>query len=118
MAYVDGFLVAVPTEKREAYATMARESAAIFKEFGAVEILECWGDDVPPGVLTSFPLAVRLAADETVVFAWIKYPSRAVRDAAVAKVMEDPRMQASFAANSWLDGKRMVFGGFEVLVEA
>lgn len=117
MAYVDGFVLAVPTAKRAEYEAMAREAVEMFKEFGALEIFECWGDDVPPGKLTSFPMAVQAKDDETVVFSWIKYPSREVRDAANAKMMEDPRMKESMN-NPPFDAKRMIYGGFEVLVEA
>ena len=116
MGYVDGYVVAVPTAKRAEYEAVARDAAAIFKEHGALEVVECWGDDVPPGKLTSFPMAVKAEADETVVFAWVLYPSREVRDAANVKVMEDPRMKAIDPKDMPFDGKRMIFGGFEVMV--
>ena len=117
MAYVDGFVLAVPTAKRAEYEAAAREAVEMFKEFGALEIFECWGDDVPPGKITSFPMAVQAQEDETVVFSWVKYPSREVRDAANAKMMEDPRMKFDPETTPF-DAKRMIFGGFEVLVEA
>jgi uncharacterized protein YbaA (DUF1428 family) len=116
MAYVDGYLIAVPTAKREAYHDLAAMAAPIFREHGALSVVECWGDDVPEGKVTSFPMAVKLEPGETVVFSWIVWPSREARDAGNAKVMADPRMQPP--GEMPFDGKRMIFGGFEVLVEA
>ena len=117
MPYVDGFVAAVPTANRAAYLTHASSAAALFKEHGALRVVECWGDDVPDGKLTSFPLAVQRTADETVVFSWIIWPSRQVRDEAQKKVMADPRMQPD--ANPMpFDGKRMIYGGFQIIVEA
>ncbi|WP_366940845.1 DUF1428 domain-containing protein [uncultured Amaricoccus sp.] len=118
MGYVDGYLIAVPTGKRAEYEALARDAAAVFKEHGALEVVECWGEDVPEGKLTSFPLAVKLEPGETVVFSWVLYPSRAARDAANVKVMEDPRMKAIDPASMPFDAKRMIFGGFDVLVRA
>ncbi len=116
MNYVDGFVTPVPTVKRDAYRRHAETAAPIFKEHGALAVVECWGDDVPEGKLTSFSLAVKRLPEETVVFSWIFWPSRAVRDAAWPKVMADPRLQAE--ANPMpFDGKRLIYGGFEVLVE-
>lgn len=116
MAYVDGFVAAVPTGNRELYIKHAEKAAAVFKDYGALRIVECWGDDVPDGKLTSFPLAVKREPDETVVFSWITWPSRAVRDEQWKKLMADPRMQP--AANPMpFDGKRLIYGGFEVVVE-
>ena len=115
MSYIDGFVVAVPTAKREHYLSHARRAAGIFKEYGAQQVVECWGDDVPEGKLTSFPLAVQRKDDETVVFSWITWADRAARDHGMKKAMEDPRlsgMQMPF------DGKRMIYGGFEVVLEA
>lgn len=117
MNYVDGFVCAVPTANREAYLKHAQDAAAIFKEFGALSVVECWGDDVPEGKLTSFPLAVKREASETVVFSWITWDSRAARDAAWAKVMADSRMQAGVNPMPF-DGKRVIYGGFELLLQA
>lgn len=117
MAYIDGFLIPVPTANRAAYAEMARKAAEVFKEHGALKVVECWGDDVPPGKVTSFPMAVKLEEDETVVFSWVVYPSREVRDAATAKVMADPRMKMDDPSAMPFDGKRMIWGGFETLLE-
>jgi uncharacterized protein YbaA (DUF1428 family) len=114
MAYIDGCLTAVPTASKEAYIAFARECDAIFKEVGAVQIVDAWGDDVPEGKVTDFRRAVQATEDETVVFSWVKWPDKATRDAAWAKVMGDERMKA---LQMPFDGKRMVFGGFEVLLE-
>ena len=117
MAYIDGFVLAVPTANREAYRKHSERVAPIFKEHGAMKLVECWGDDVPDGKLTSFPMAVQKKADETVVFAWIVWPSRQARDEGMKKVMADPRAQPG--ANPMpFDTKRLIFGGFEVLFEA
>jgi uncharacterized protein YbaA (DUF1428 family) len=117
MTYIDGFVAAVPTANRDAYKEHAAKAAAVFKEHGALKVVECWGDDVPDGKLTSFPMAVQKKPGETVVFSWIVWPSRQARDAGMKKVMADPRSQPN--ANPMpFDGKRLIFGGFEVLIEA
>lgn len=116
MNYVDGFVVAVPTANRETYTKFARETAQAFKENGALRVVECWGDDVPQGKLTSFPMAVKCKDDETVVFSWITWPSRQVRDEGMKKVMADPRFQPDKNPMPF-DGKRLIYGGFEVIVE-
>ena len=115
--YVDGYVLAVPTANREAYRKLAQDAAAVFKDHGALSVVECWGDNVPEGKLTSFPMAVQAEPDETVVFAWITWPSRAARDEGMRKAMEDPRMDHRPDAMPF-DGKRMIFGGFEAIVEA
>jgi len=117
MSYIDGFVAAVPTANREAYRKYAEEAAAVFREHGALKLMECWGDDVPEGKLTSFPLAVKCQPDETVVFSWIVWPSKEVRDAGIQKIMADPRLQPEVNPMPF-DGQRMIFGGFEVLVDA
>jgi uncharacterized protein YbaA (DUF1428 family) len=117
MAYVDGFLVPVRTEKREEYRKMAAEAAAIWKDHGATSVTECWGDDVPEGKVTSFPMAVKLEPGETVVFSWVVWPSREARDAGNKKVMEDPRMQPT-GEELPFSLQRMIFGGFQPIVEA
>ncbi len=117
MGYVDGFVTPVPTAKRAAYRKHAEEMAALFREHGASAVVECWGDDVPEGKITSFPLAVKCEPDETVVFSWITWPSRAVRDDGWKKIRADPRMQPG-AMKMPFDGKRMIYGGFQVLVKA
>ena len=116
--YVDGFVVPVPTSNLDAYRTMARKAGKIWKEYGALEYVECVGDDVKPGKVTSFPQAVKLKADETVVFSWIVYKSRAHRDSVNAKVMKDPRLAPMMDPKSMpFDGKRMFWGGFKTLIE-
>ena len=117
MNYVDGYILAVPTKNKEAYKACAEKAAIVFKENGALSIIECWGDDVPEGKLTSFPIAVQCKQDETVVFSWITWPSRQVRDAANKKVMTDSRMQAMENTMPF-DGKRMIYGGFQIIVES
>ena len=117
MTYVDGFVVAVPTANREIYRKYAEAAAIAFKEHGALRLVECWGDDVPQGKLTSFPMAVKCKDDETVVFAWITWPSRQVRDEAMKKVMADPRLQPD-ANPPPFDGKRLIYGGFNMIVDA
>jgi uncharacterized protein YbaA (DUF1428 family) len=117
MAYIDGFVAAVPTQNRDAYRKHAEMAAPIFKEHGALKLVECWGDDVPDGKVTSFPMAVRKKDDETVVFSWIVWPSKQCRDEGMKKVMTDPRIQPDVNPMPF-DGKRLIFGGFEVLVEA
>jgi uncharacterized protein YbaA (DUF1428 family) len=116
MTYVDGFVAAVPTANRETYTSFAKRAAAIFREHGALKVVECWGDDVPEGKITSFPMAVKLQEGERVVFAWITWPSREARDAGMKKVMADPRAQP---ANDPLpfDGKRLIYGGFEMILD-
>jgi uncharacterized protein YbaA (DUF1428 family) len=113
MSYVDGFVVAVPTEKKDAYKKLALEAAGIFKEYGALNVVECWGDDVPEGKLTSFPMAVKLEPNETVVFSWVVWPTRDIRKSGMERFAADPRMQSS---DMPFDGKRMIYGGFEVIV--
>ncbi len=111
MPYVDGFLLAVPKDKIEQYKKAVDVSAPIFKEYGAIDYVECVGDDVPYGELTSFPRAVQATEDEVVIFSWITYPSREVRDAANARIMKDERMMEAMR-DVPVDGKRMIFGGF------
>ncbi|NBA97141.1 DUF1428 domain-containing protein [Pseudomonas sp. R5(2019)] len=117
MSYVDGFVAAVPTAKREEFKRHANSAAAVFKEYGALSVAECWGDDVPEGKVTSFPMAVKCKEDETVVFSWIIWPSRQVRDEGMAKVMADPRLQPEVNPMPF-DGQRLIFGGFEMIVQA
>jgi uncharacterized protein YbaA (DUF1428 family) len=114
--YIDGFLVPVPAGKKEAYRAVAERAAPIFREHGALQVVECWGDDVPVGKLTDFRRAVNAEEGETVVFAWIVWPSRQARDEGSRRVMEDPRMGAM--TDMPFDGKRMVFGGFAPLFDS
>lgn len=114
MSYIDGFVVPVPEKNKEAYRKVAAEAAPIFKEYGATRIVECWGDDVPKGKVTDFHAAVEAKADESVVFSWIVWPSKAVRDEANKKIMNDPRMKMT---NMPFDGQRLIYGGFEILLD-
>ena len=116
MPYVDGFLLAVPTANKEKYLKFAEAAAAVFKEHGAHSVVECWGDDVPEGKLTSFPMAVKREAGESVVFSWITWASRAARDEGVKKAMADARMKPGAMAMPF-DGKRLVYGGFEMILQ-
>lgn len=116
MAYVDGFVVAVPVENLDAYKALAQLAGQVWKEYGALAYVECMGDDVPYGEVTSFPRAVQVKDGETVMFSWILYKSRADRDAINAKVMADPRLKESME-NAPFDTKRMIYGGFETFVE-
>src|SRR3712207_9076117 len=111
MAYVDGFVLAVPKAKLEAYKEVATLAGKVWKEHGALDYVECVADDVPYGELTSFPRAVQAKDDEVVFFSWITYESREQRDAILKKVMADPRLQGSME-DAPFEGKRMIYGGF------
>ncbi|WP_298932313.1 DUF1428 domain-containing protein [uncultured Ramlibacter sp.] len=115
--YVDGFVVPVPKKNLAAYRTLARKAGKIWKEYGALEYVECVADDVKPGKSTSFPQSVKLKPDEVVVFSWIIYTSRAQRDKINAKVMKDPRLEGMDPKSLPFDGKRMFWGGFKTIVE-
>ena len=114
MSYIDGFVIAVPTANREQFIKYARNFDDIFVEFGAIRVVECWGDNVPDGKLTDFRRAVQAKEGESVVFSWIEWPDKATRDAGMAKIMEDPRMPGP--GDMPFDGKRMIFGGFVPVV--
>ena len=117
MIYIDGFVAPVkPGASREAYVAFAEKAAPIFKDHGAIRVVEGWGDDVPDGTLTDFRRSVQATEGETIVFSWVEWPDRATRDAGMKKVMEDPRMQPGDEMP--FDGKRMIFGGFQVVVDA
>ena len=116
MSYVDGFVIAVPKAKIDAYKEMARLGGQVWMEYGALAYVETLGDDVPYGELTSFPRAVQATDDETVVFSWIVYKDKASRDEIMAKVMADERLKSSME-NAPFDAKRMIFGGFEAFLE-
>jgi uncharacterized protein YbaA (DUF1428 family) len=116
MTYVEGFVLAVPTQNREAYEQHAAEAAPLFREFGATRVVEAWGDDVPDGKVTDFKGAVKAEDGETVVFSWFEYPDKATRDAATEKMMSDPRME-EMGSSMPFDGKRMIMGGFASIVD-
>lgn len=117
MSYVDGYVLAVPKKNKAGYLKLAEESAAVFKDHGALSVVENWADDVPEGKLTSLPLAVKCEDDEQVVFSWVTWPSREARDAGNKAAMDDPRMQGWDPAKMPFDGKRMIYGGFTTIVE-
>lgn len=115
MAYIDGFVIAVPNARKQEFIDHANKGDAVFLEHGATRVLECWGDDVPDGKQTDFRRAVAAKDDETVVFSWIEWPDKATRDSGMEKVMQDPRL--SPAENPMpFDGARMIFGGFVPVV--
>jgi uncharacterized protein YbaA (DUF1428 family) len=119
MQYVDGFVLPVPQENLRAYRRVAQKAGKIWLEHGALEFRECVGDDVKPGKRTSFPQSVKLKPGETVVFSWIVFKSRAHRDRVNAKVMKDPRLADMIDPKTMpFDAKRMIYGGFKVLVDA
>ena len=120
MAYVDGFVIAVPTARKQQFIDHAGKAASVFKELGATRILECWGDDVPDGKLTDFRRAVQAKEDETVVFSWIEWPDKATRDAAMRRMDELMQTDDRFHPEKNpmpFDGKRMIFGGFAPVIE-
>lgn len=111
--YIDGIVIPVPAGNKDAYRELARSVAPVFLENGATRVVECWGDDVPDGKVTDFRRAVKAEDGETVVFSWILWPSKAARDAGNETIMADPRMQPG--PHLPFDGKRLIFGGFELL---
>ncbi|VUD58524.1 hypothetical protein TDB9533_02444 [Thalassocella blandensis] len=116
MSYVDGFVAAVPNDNKEKFIEHAKLMAKVFKEFGALKVVDTWGDDVPDGKLTSFPLAVQKKEDETVVFSWIIWPSKEIRDTGWQSAMDDPRMHPDSNPMPF-DGKRIIYGGFNIVSE-
>ncbi|MCL9999486.1 MAG: DUF1428 domain-containing protein [Erythrobacter sp.] len=118
--YIDGFIIPVPAENRQAFIDHAANADSLFMEMGALRVVECWGDDVPEGKQTDFRRAVDATAEESVVFSWIEWPDKATRDAAFAKMMSedfnDPRMDQVKNPMPF-DGKRMIFGGYEPVVD-
>jgi uncharacterized protein YbaA (DUF1428 family) len=116
MAYIDGFVMAVPNANKNKFIDHAHDGDAFFIECGATRVLECWGDDVPAGKQTDFRRAVQAKEDETVVFSFIEWPDKATRDAGMDKMMKDPRMNPETNPMPF-DGKRMIFGGFVPVLE-
>ena len=120
MAYIDGFVIAVPTANRQKFVEHAKTANGVFLELGATRVLECWGDDVPNGKVTDFRRAVDAKKDETVVFSWIEWPDKATRDAAMGRMNElmktDDRMNPEKNPMPF-DGQRMIYGGFMPVVE-
>ncbi|HEY6131550.1 MAG TPA: DUF1428 domain-containing protein [Halioglobus sp.] len=119
MAYIDGFVIAVPTANKQKFIDHASDADSMFLEMGATRILECWGDDVPEGKTTDFRMTVKAGEDESVVFSWVEWPDKATRDAAMAKMTDpensDPRMDPEKNPMPF-DGKRMIYGGFAPVV--
>lgn len=116
MSYIDGFVLAVPNANKEKFIEHARALDPVFLEYGALRVLECWGDDVPHGQQTDFFRAVQATEEEAVVFSWIEWPDKATRDAGMKKIMEDPRMDPADTPMPF-DGKRMIYGGFAPVLE-
>jgi uncharacterized protein YbaA (DUF1428 family) len=116
MSYLDGFVVAVPEGNKEAYREMAMKASKVFVEYGAIRVMEGWGNDVPKGENTDFYKATKAVDGEVAVFSWIIWPSKEARDSGWEKVMADERMKPDFA-NMPFDGKRMFWGGFEPIVD-
>jgi uncharacterized protein YbaA (DUF1428 family) len=117
MGYADGYLLAVPVEKRDAYREVAQKAAAVFKEYGATRVVEAWGDDVPEGKVTDFKGAVKATGDEGIVYSWVEWPSKEARDLAWPKIMKDERMQPDQVSMPF-DGQRMIYGGFTPILDA
>jgi uncharacterized protein YbaA (DUF1428 family) len=117
MSYIDGFMAAVPNANRDAFRQHSALFGGIAQEFGALRVVDCWGDDVPHGKLTDMYKAVQANGDETVCFSWIEWPSKETRNAGMAKVMQDPRLQPE-AMPMPFDGKRMIFGGFDAISDS
>ena len=115
MTYVDGYVVAVPRAKKAEYLTMAEASGKVFKACGALSVMESWGDDVPDGKVTSFPMAVQLKEDETVVLSWVIWPDKATREKGMAIAEKDPVFQGEGAMP--FDGARMIYGSFETILD-
>ena len=119
MPYVDGFIVPLPKKNLKAYRAMAKKAGKVWREHGAIDYKECIADDVKTGKWTSFPRSVKAKKDETVVFSYVVYKSRADRDRCIKNVMKDKRLAAMMdPKNMPFDGKRMIYGGFKVFVEA
>jgi uncharacterized protein YbaA (DUF1428 family) len=116
MTYFEGFVVPVPKANKDAYLKHATEFAPLVQEFGVTRMVETWGNDVADGKVTDFKKAVNATDDEDVVFSWFEYPDRKARDTANEKMMSDPRM-ADMGANMPFDGKRLIMGGFDAIVE-
>lgn len=116
MSYIDGFVIAVPTAKKADFIDFATTVDALFKDYGALRVVECWGDDVPTGKVTDFPRAVHAQDDETIVFSWIEWPDKQTRDTALEKMVNDPRMDSKKHPMPF-DGARMIYGGFTKVVE-
>lgn len=116
MTYIDGYIIPVATANKDAYFSMARAAAPIFAEYGALHVVECWGDDMMRGKTTDFFMAVKAEPEENVVFSWIVWPDKATRDEGNKAAMADKRFE-EMGAGDVFDGKRIVFSGFQVMVD-
>lgn len=120
MSYIDGFVIAVPTANKQKFIEHARKGDTVFTDFGAIPVVECWADDVPQGKVTDFHKAVQATEDESIVFSWIEWPDKETRDAAMAKMMSedfcDERMDHEKNPAPF-DGSRLIYGGFQPIVE-
>ena len=116
MNYVDGFVAAVPAANKEKYIEHAKHAGALFKELGVIRMVECWGDDVPDGEVTDFHRAVKAQDGEVILFSWFEWPDKATRDAGMQKMMDDPRFEA-MTKDMPFDGKRLIYGGFQAVVD-
>ncbi|MBP7002116.1 DUF1428 domain-containing protein [Amaricoccus sp.] len=114
MSYVDGFVCPVPLANKEAYRAHAAKAAEMFKEYGALHVMEAWADDVPEGEVTSFTMSVKRKDDEAVVFSWVVWPDKDARNQGWEKMMKDDRMSMDGMP---FDGKRMIYGGFAPIVD-
>ncbi len=116
MAYVDGFVAAVPADKKLDYIEHVKNSASLFKELGVTRMVECWGDDVPEGNVTDFRKAVQAVEGEVVIFSWLEWPSKEVRDAGMQKMQQDPRFETMMQSMP-MDGQRLIYGGFQPVLD-
>lgn len=116
MSYVDGFVLAVPNSRKDDYINLAQRASKVFKKYGAISVVECWADNVPDGKLTSLPMAVKCQENESVVFSWIRWPSKEVQEKGMKAFMDDPICDAENNPMPF-DGKRMIFGSFNVVVD-
>ena len=117
MSYIDGFVIAVPTANKQKFIEHAQLGDSVFIDLGATRVVECWGDEVPEGRVTSMPLAVQLRPGEVVCFSWVEYPDRETRDRCRAAAQKDPRLDHAPEDQSF-DGTRLIWGGFTAIVEA
>lgn len=115
MTYIMSFVASVPAHKKTEYQATSTKVAEVFKEYGATRVVECWGDDVPDGKVTSYPMAVKAEEGEVVVTGWQEWPDKASQQTGMQKAMQDPRM--ADMAGMPIDGKRMIFGGFEAFFD-
>lgn len=117
MTYVDGFVIPVPRGNKQQYSEMAARAATVFTEHGATRVVECWASDIKPGKINDLRTAVIAEEGEEVVFSWVEWPDKATRDVGAEKVMNDPRMQIEDGDDMPFSGERLIYGGFDVLLD-